>query len=118
MSKNSDHLDRLIANPESFSVETPVDSGNGLSEEQYLEAFRRREHYRNHDWQEHFYKHFKWLFSALCIVFIVLIAILVAHWIIPESWQWLTNQQQDNLKNILLAVFASNAVGSWLNKIK
>lgn len=37
---------------------------------------------------------------------------------IAHGWHWLTNSQIDNLKNILLAVFASSAINNWTQKIK
>ena len=109
-------LDQLIANPDSFPVSTPQD--NLLSEEQMLALSRQNEHHRNEDWQAFFYQHFKWFFRGLCVIFGIILIILLWHWIAPITWQWLTPHQLDNLKNILLAVFASNVVANWVSKIR
>lgn len=91
---------------------------NKLTNQERLEEAEQNEHDRIEDWRAYFYKHFKILFSVLCGVFVLILSILLWHWLTPSCWHWLAATQLDNLKNIVLAVFASSAIGSWINKIK
>lgn len=118
MNNHDRELEELINNPNDFPIEAPDNNSHGLSEQQLLAESRQNEHSRNEDWQNWFYRHFKYIFSGLCLIFGLILLILVWHWVAPINCQWLDATQLDNLKNILLAVFASNAVGQWMNKIK
>lgn len=54
----------------------------------------------------------------MSVVFIIIVGVLILHWILPEKCHWLDDNQLGNLKNIVLAVFASNAISAWMSKIK
>lgn len=124
---NNDFLDSVLDNTK--PAPTPkqgrdAKTENNLTRDALLEQSERNEILRADDWQAWFFTHLKPMFTVACVIFAVILIILVLHWVLPTDCSkfyvctWLTDAQLDNLKNIVLAVFASSAIGSWANKIK
>ena len=118
MAGNNDFLDSVLRDVEladAPEVRKKAKTENKLTESDELEEKARE---RDEDLRDHFHWWFKRVFSAMSVVFIIIVGVLILHWILPEKWHWLDDNQLGNLKNIVLAVFASNAISAWMNKIR
>lgn len=76
------------------------------------------QHKRDEDWKTKFDATFKYLFFLLAILFALMVIVLVAHWIIPDSWQWLSESQAGRLETVVIAVLVSKVVTVMQGKIQ
>lgn len=120
MAGNNDFLDSVIKNNNVKPVDAPHEQKNARTESKLTEKdeLEEKARERDEDLRDHFHEWFKTVLSVMCIVFMIIVGVLVLHWILPEKCHWLDEKQLDNLKNIALAVFASNAISAWMSKIR
>ncbi|WP_296206849.1 hypothetical protein [Psychrobacter sp. UBA3480] len=91
---------------------------NLLSKKDLDKVSRDNQHKRDEDWRTKFDSTFKRLFTLLAFLFAFMVTALVLHWIIPESWQWLSESQAGRLETVVLAVLVSKAATVMQAKIQ
>ena len=101
-----------------ISQQNAIREQNSISEKSLEEQARESEHQRSENWKNHFSKAFIGTFWVFWFFFIVMSAVLIYHWLTPNTWHWLDSTQLDHLKTIVIAVLASSAVSSQHSKIK
>lgn len=117
MAGNNDFLDSVFNDIETVDVPRVRKSAKTENELTEKDELERKSSVRDEDLKDHAHVWFKKVFSAMSVVFIIIVGVLILHWILPEKCHWLDDNQLGNLKNIVLAVFASNAISAWMNKI-
>lgn len=76
----------------------------------------KQDHNRDQNWKNHFSKAFICAFWVLWFLFIVMCISLILHWILPVKFHWLTVDQLDKIKVIILAALASKAISNKIEK--
>ncbi|MDI2700625.1 hypothetical protein [Acinetobacter baumannii] len=76
----------------------------------------KQDHNRDQNWKNHFSKAFICAFWVLWFLFIVMCISLILHWILPVKCHWLTVDQLDKIKVIILAALASKAISNKIEK--
>lgn len=79
---------------------------------------KQNSHRRTETWKDDFDKAFRCLFSISAFLFGVMVLVLVAHWVFPDSWQWLSKEQISKIEAVVIAVIVSKAVTSKQNKLE
>ncbi|MDQ9009052.1 hypothetical protein RFI36_04590 [Acinetobacter gerneri] len=86
-------------------------------EQQDLKAASlQKQHTRDENWKEHFAKAFVVAFWVLWFLFIVMCISLILHWILPSKFHWLSVEQLDKIKTIIIAALASKAISNKVEK--
>lgn len=118
MAGNNDFLDSVFNDIETVDAPRVRKSAKTENELTEKDELKEKSSVRDEDLKDHAHVWFKRVFSVMCIIFMIIVFVLVLHWILPDRYTWLDDRQLDNLKNIVLAVFASNAMSTWIGKIK
>jgi len=85
-------------------------------EQQLKDNATKNDHTRDQKWKDHFSFAFIFAFWILWFLFIVMCISLIWHWITPVKWQWLSADQLDKIKVIILAALASKAISNKVDK--
>ena len=100
------------------SQQIAIREQNSISDKSLDEQARESDHQRSENWKNHCSKAFIRTFWVFWTFFIIMSAVLIYHWLTPDTWHWLSDVQLDHLKTIVIAVLASSAVSSQHSKIK
>ncbi|HEN9508481.1 hypothetical protein [Acinetobacter baumannii] len=96
------------------SVEEEIAS---FSDKTLKEDAAKQDHDRNQKWKNHFNKAFIVAFWILWGCFIFMVLALILHWILPEKCHWLTPDQLDKIKTVIMAALVSKAVTTQQEKL-
>lgn len=121
-----------LADLDSTLIDLGVDEGVSNNQSSYLaeqeesslgrkdldKASKDNQHERDEDWKTKFDSTFKRLFFLLAWLFAFMVVALIAHWIFPESWHWLSEGQVGRLETVVIAVLVSKAVTVRQGKIE
>lgn len=89
---------------------------NELLEEKLARTKLENENSRDENWKSHFSKAFTWAFWLLWFCFLAMCITLIFHWLTPNQYHWLKAEELDRIQTFIVAVFASKAVSSKLEK--
>lgn len=87
-----------------------------FSDKTLKEDAAKQDHHRDQNWKNHFSKAFICAFWILWFLFIIMCISLILHWILPEKFHWLTVDQLDKIKVIILSALASKAISNKIEK--
>ncbi|WP_347460884.1 hypothetical protein ABEF79_00990 [Acinetobacter sp. ANC 7454] len=76
----------------------------------------KQDHVRDQKWKNNFSIAFICAFWVLWALFIIMCISLILHWILPTECHWLTVEQLDKIKTIILAALASKAITNKVEK--
>lgn len=117
--------DRILQIEDSFasklehsdeSLNKQLNSESQELEQQLKDNATKNDHTRDQKWKDHFSFAFIFAFWILWFLFIIMCISLIWHWITPTKWQWLTIDQLDKIKVIILAALASKAISNKIEK--
>lgn len=87
------------------------------SEEKQIKTSElKNQHARDENWKSHFSKAFIVAFWVLWFLFIIMCISLIIHWILPLKCHWLSTDQLDKIKTIIIAALASKAISNKVEK--
>lgn len=109
-------LDGEVSTNDASSMALKEDTSIGNKNLEHVS--RNNQHERDEDWRTKFDSTFKRLFYLLAFLFALMVIALVLHWIMPESWQWLSESQAGRLETVVLAVLVSKVATVMQSKIR
>lgn len=77
----------------------------------------KQEHARNQKWKNHFNRAFIIAFWFLWTCFILMVFALIFHWVMPDKWHWLTPEQLDKIKTVIMAALVSKTIANQQEKL-
>ncbi len=77
----------------------------------------KQEHARNQKWKNHFNNAFIIAFWFLWGCFNLMVFALIFHWIASDSYHWLSPEQLDKIKTVIMAALVSKAVSNQQEKL-
>lgn len=98
------------------SLNKQLNSESQELEQQLKNNATKNDHTRDQKWKDHFSFAFIFAFWILWFLFVVMCISLIWHWITPPKLQWLTADQLDKIKVIILAALASKAISNKIEK--
>lgn len=126
--KNDNHkqidIDVLIEDNVVNDSSTVPDSKDAISEQQLFndknleQIAKSNEHKRTESWRNQFSWGFVIAFWILWFCFLSSILVLFAHWLLPEKCRWLNAEELSQIKTLIIAVLASQAIINQQNKLK
>lgn len=111
-------IDENITDPNEQSSFWAEQEENLLGNKDLDKVSRDNQHARDEDWRTKFDSIFKRLFYLLALLFALMVIVLVLHWVMPESWQWLSESQAGRLETVVLAVLVSKVATVMQSKIR
>lgn len=102
--------------PSDENLNKQLNSESQELEQQLKNNATKNDHTRDQKWKDHFAFAFICAFWILWFLFIAMCISLILHWILPEKCHWLTIDQLDKIKVIILAALASKAINSKIEK--
>ncbi|MGO3338226.1 MULTISPECIES: hypothetical protein [unclassified Psychrobacter] len=111
-------VDESISNSHEQSSYWAEQEESLLGKKDLEKVSKDNQHERDEDWKSKFDITFKCLFFLLAFLFALMVVALVLHWIIPESWQWLSESQAGRLETVVIAVLVSKVVTVMQSKIE
>lgn len=109
-----------------YGVESPTPNNSSTpSVEEEMASFAdktlehdaaKQNHKRDQKWKDHFSWAFIGAFWFLWFLFLVMCFSLIMHWILPVKCHWLSVEQLDKIKVLIIAALASKAISSKIEK--
>lgn len=115
---NASNIGRPVITSTNLSEQFAIEEEVSLDSRQLEQRAKANEHQRSEKWKNHFNWAFIGAFWFLWGCFIIISGVLVYHWVTPEDCHWLSDARLDQLKTLVIAVFASSAISNQQSKLK
>jgi hypothetical protein len=91
-------------------VEPPPDAGSDLAAQKEASGFASRDLRRYDRMQDHIHIAMVWALYAVAAAVFLMSLVWLYHLLVPLSWQFLTDAQQNKLDNALVTILGSSFV--------
>lgn len=102
--------------PSDDTLNKQLKSESAELEQKLKDSATQKAHTRDQKWKDHFSWAFICAFWFLWFLFLVMCFSLIMHWILPVKCHWLSVEQLDKIKVLIIAALASKAISSKIEK--